>query len=129
MRTIILLLAICGLMTACSKSSTPREGSQRIVGKWIQTQYLISPGPMGEWKPYTGSTVLINFKEDGSFYAEGVSYLQDYSKYSVDGNRIYFTKTTGMDSLRLGLEFEVNNLILWEQCIEPCGKKLRRVIK
>lgn len=123
MRTIILLLAIIGMSSACTKQSCDELDGEGLVGKWVLKQTLTSPGPVGEWKHYWGPLTYFTFRDNGAL--ESSDNL--YDRYLVNGNYITFYKSSTADSSRLGYKVNGNELFLWGPCIEPCGSKYKRV--
>jgi hypothetical protein len=122
------LVVIACLAITCSKNGS--GSAARLEGRWKQVQYLISPGPMGEWKPYNGFPFYLEFHEDGKLEASGAFLMKDHDRYSViDHSKMWLYNSSTSDSTQLHYGIAAGRLTIWLQCIEPCGIRLQRVSK
>jgi hypothetical protein len=122
----LIIVAFVSLLVACSKKSPHND--LRLAGKWKQTEYLISPGPMGTWEPYNGNEFYLEFHANGTFTATRQFLWGDYTRYKLidDAKMMVYTESFD-DSVRLDYSIVSGKLTMWLQCIEPCGIRLVRV--
>lgn len=124
LRILLLLAAVSALTVTCSKSTT-QDGT--ILGTWIATESLISPGPMGTWQPWTNGVYVAIFHEDGRLELTKPFLTLQYDRYKVVDDNILRMYTSSLsDSTDIGYELNGKKLTLWLFCIEPCGIRFAR---
>lgn len=120
-----LLIAFAGLLAACSKNSNNTDS--KLIGKWQLTEYLASPGDMGEWQPYTAGLIIAEFHEDGRLEYNKSFLHKDYSRFKVvDDTKLTFYNEDFTDSATHTYSIVFDKLTIWLHCIEPCGARLTR---
>jgi hypothetical protein len=126
MRYLITAIVFLCFLAACNKPAADSAGNTSLVAKWKLTDYLVSPGPMGEWqKADPSSPSYITFKNDGSLE------ITPDNEYSAKRYRVLSDSAVLMirenDSLPFRYEIKKDRLTLYPPCIEPCANKYVKV--
>lgn len=109
---------------ACTKPYN--DGRKSIVGSWKLTEYYLSIGGPGEWKPADPkhpSFASFNLDNTVDFNYDGKTTRYRYE--IVDSVNIKLVNDQGETGYRYS--FKPNELILYPPCIEGCGQKYRPV--
>jgi hypothetical protein len=130
MKKTLFLLLIVATIAGCSKSKddTPQSGS--IIGSWKLEMTRGDPGDgSGKWTNYTGTSVTIQFYEDGTFTD---SRNNAYDRYHVDGDMITLSNSTNSNTWKLSVqELNASRLAYYFAsgffCGGPSGEKFVRV--
>ncbi|UOB18073.1 hypothetical protein [Abyssalbus ytuae] len=110
----------------CSNSDNEQVENSDITGKWKLTEYLADPGDgSGTFKP-TEIFKTMEFSENGNLtITNGTICVLNFEEeppqinlsYTIEDNKII------TDECEVFYEFQNNNLIIWQPCIEGCGEK------
>jgi hypothetical protein len=129
----LLGLVLLFFTVACKKSNEPIEPIENsLIGKWTYTEYYISSGGPGEWRPVTPKQT-IEFKPDGTFIPSE-SFLKDANHFEIlDSVKVKFQPAStssgfilmgyAIDTMARELQMYPVNPIM---CIEGCSSKFTR---
>ena len=130
-------------ISSCSTDdSTPKDKSQ-LVGKWKLIEQLIDPGDgSGTFQPIDSNRVIEFFSDNTvkmngilcfmsteiGTEESGVYMMITDSNTDTQNNGEIIPNTCSSRSARVYFDLPENgNLILWYQCIEPCGQKFEKI--
>ena len=119
---------------ACEKSGNkiiePIENS--LIGKWTYTEYYMSIGGPGEWRPVSPPKQTIEFKPGGTFIP-CESFLKDANHFEIlDSVTVKIEPTSAPSGfILMGYSIDTNTreLQLYPVdpiCIEGCSNKFKR---
>lgn len=122
---LLLIIAFGTFLAGCTKP--PSTSDSTIVGTWIATEYLISPGPVATWQPWKDGIYVAIFHEDGRLELTRPFLSLNYDRYEViDATNVRLYSTSQPGSANITYKIERKKLTLWLFCIEPCGIKFER---
>ena len=126
----LLLLLLLLFATACKKSVEPIENS--LIGKWTYTEYYISIGGPGEWRPVTPPKQTIEFRSDGTFIPSE-SFVKEANHFEIlDSVTIKFqpaSTSSGFILMGYSIDTLARELQMYPvnpMCIEGCSNKFKR---
>jgi len=129
MKTIyLILIALLGFQTSCTKSETIDENQDRLIGKWQLVEIFGSDGGEGNWS-IVENGYFYQFKENGvlesnRFNCNGNYTLEENLEFNL---LISFNCDENQFQDYHKFEFEEENLIIWDEgCIEGCAGKFKR---
>ncbi|MDO5977610.1 hypothetical protein [Flavivirga spongiicola] len=138
MKNSLLILMSLFLINCTSDDSKPKEENSKLLGKWKIIEQLMDPGDGSGTFTSIDSNRIIEFFSNGTItvngilcYAsieEGTSNSGTYSATTgndIDGEIIPSDCSSG--GTKVFYKIEGSNLILWYQCIEPCGQKFEKL--
>lgn len=130
MKTIyLILIALLGFQTSCTKSESIDENQDRLIGKWKLIEWYSSEGAAGSW----------SIVEDGYFYQFNEDGTLESNRFNCNGNFdieenlefnlfISFNCIENQFQVYCKIEYESGYLILWQEgCDEGCAGKFKRI--
>lgn len=126
--TLFLLLIFT---VGCDKSSKVDQAlAADLLGKWVYTEYYVSPGTETDWKPADPAGQTIEFKKNGAFKS-GSNFMAEFNQFEIiDSTTVRIKKASDSDDfweVRMKISVKDGTLELWgKNCIEGCGYRFRR---
>lgn len=142
MKNLLVVISMLFVFGCSSDEGKPNE-TDRLLGKWKLIEQLLDPGDgSGTFKPINSERV-IEFFSDGSVTINGeLCFMasevgdEESGTYELtsdpradtkyDGEIIPNTCTSRSAKVYFDLSLS-GHLILWYQCIEPCGQKFQKI--
>ncbi len=133
--SLLALIVIAVLFAGCSKKFHYADGpiSSSIIGKWVFTEYFISPGDAGKWYKAKPAGKVMDFRADGKFASTRNEFKQ-FSKYELmaPGKVRLLTGNSVDESVLLAYSIDTEHAWLFTYpgeaiCIEGCVDKYRKV--
>lgn len=129
MKKTTIVLALVLVLFACKKNTTSGSNDvKNLSGKWKLTEQLVSPGPIGEWKPVnTNPASYVEFTKKGDIISS--TLFTGYTKYEFNGDstKLILKSSSGLTTLELYFKLEYPKLSISLPCIEPCGMRFKKV--
>ena len=119
------------LTIGCDKSSKVDQAlADDLFGKWVYTEYYVSPGTETDWKPADPAGQTIEFKKNGAFIND-INLMAGFNKFEIiDSTTVRFKKSSDSGDfweVRVKINVKDGMLELWgKNCIEGCGYRFRR---
>ncbi len=143
MKKIVFVLLTAAIVFNCSSDEGKPSEDNQLLGKWQLIEQLLDPGDGSGTFQTINSERVIEFFSDGTLKINGeLCFMasevgeEERGTYQITSDHTADTTHDGeiipntSDSRSAKVYFDLplsGHLILWYQCIEPCGQKFQKI--